>query len=48
MWVVDPAHLRVHVYRHEDEPLVLNSGEKFASSALVGLEIETRDLFYLI
>lgn len=48
VWVVDPAHHRVHVYRSEDEPLVIDEGDQFASSALAGLEVETKDLFYLI
>ena len=47
MWVIDPAYRRVHVFRSDDEPTVLNQGENLTSTALPGLVLAVQELFFL-
>ncbi len=47
MWVIDPAHRRVHLYRSDDEPTVLDPDENLTSTALPGLTFAVRELFFL-
>ncbi len=47
MWVIDPAHRRVHVFRSDDEPTVLDPDENLTSTALPGLAFAVQDLFFL-
>lgn len=47
MWVIDPAHRRVHLYRSDDEPTVLDPDENLTSTALPGLVLAVQELFFL-
>ena len=47
MWVIDPAHRRVHLYRSDDEPTVLDPDENLTSTALPGLAFAVQELFFL-
>ena len=47
MWVIDPAHRRVHLYRSDDEPTVLDQDENLTSTALPGLAFAVREFFFL-
>ena len=47
MWVIDPAHRRVHVFRSDDEPTVLDPDEHLTSTALPGLTFAVQELFFL-
>ncbi len=45
VWVLDPDHQRVHVYRLDDEPTVLDSDRELISTAISGLRFPVSELF---
>ena len=47
MWVINPAHRRVHLYHSDDEPTVLDHDENLTSTALPGLAFAVQELFFL-
>ncbi len=46
VWVIDPGHRRLHVFRSDDEPTVLNEDSVFQSGALPGLKFRVQELFF--
>ncbi len=45
VWVLDPSHQRVHVYRVDDEPTVLDRDRELISTAIPGLRFPVSELF---
>ena len=45
VWVLDPDHQRVHLYRVDDEPTVLDRDHELDSSAIPGLRFPIIELF---
>ncbi len=45
VWVLDPDHQRVHVYRVDDEPTVLDRDRELISTAIPGLHFPVSELF---
>jgi Uma2 family endonuclease len=45
VWVIDTQHRRVHVYRPNDEPDVLNEGDELDRDLLPGLTYRVAELF---
>ena len=45
VWVLNPEHKRLHLYRVDDEPTVLNADGQLHSQALPGFECSVTELF---
>lgn len=46
VWVIDPDHFRVHVYRVDDEPTIYNRVDQLTSVCLPDFHCEVKELFH--
>lgn len=45
VWVIDPEHRRIHVFRTDNEPTIFNEGETISSSRLPGFSAPVAEFF---
>ncbi|HWL07319.1 MAG TPA: Uma2 family endonuclease [Planctomicrobium sp.] len=45
VWVIDPEHRRLHLFKRDDEPTIFNEDQTFKSTLLTGFEIPVKELF---